>query len=76
MRSVPSTTNPAFSATRRDGETVAWDTHLGDGSVSEDDSVEEILRAYLYQGAAVAYRYAGAGLLPSDARSLTEEAGT
>ncbi|MET8864157.1 DUF6461 domain-containing protein [Nonomuraea sp. NPDC004580] len=60
----------------RDGETVGWDTHPGGGSVSQDDSAEEILRACLYQGAAVAYCYAGAGLLPSDARSLTEEAGT
>jgi hypothetical protein len=56
----------------RDGEVVAWDTHPGGGQVSADDSAEEILLQYLYQGHAAAYCFAGAGLSPADGRSISD----
>ncbi|MEQ4726243.1 ankyrin repeat domain-containing protein [Nonomuraea sp. B19D2] len=55
----------------RDVEVVAWDTHPGGGDVSSDDSAEEILLKYLYQGHAEAYCFAGAGLHPTDARAIS-----
>ncbi|MEU1728597.1 ankyrin repeat domain-containing protein [Nonomuraea sp. NPDC005692] len=58
----------------RDGEVEEWDTHPGGGDASPDDSPEEVLRKYLYDGCAEAYCFAGAGLRPADARSLTEPA--
>ncbi|MFI6176442.1 ankyrin repeat domain-containing protein [Nonomuraea sp. NPDC051191] len=55
----------------RDGAMEDWDTHPGGGSVSDDVPAEEILATYLYHHRAVAYCFAGAGLRPADARSLT-----
>ncbi|MFI6920635.1 ankyrin repeat domain-containing protein [Nonomuraea spiralis] len=60
-------------AVARDGAIEDWDTHPGGGSVSADDSAQDILAAYLYHRRAVAYCFAGAGLRPADARSLTEQ---
>ncbi|MEV5329798.1 ankyrin repeat domain-containing protein [Nonomuraea sp. NPDC052634] len=60
-------------AVARDGSVVAWDTHPGGGHVEPESSAEEILATYLYQGAPVPYCYAGAGLRPADADSLTAE---
>ncbi|MEU8355911.1 ankyrin repeat domain-containing protein [Nonomuraea sp. NPDC048882] len=57
----------------RDGSTEGWDTHPGGGAVSADEPAEEILATYLYQGEAVAYCFAGAGLRPTDARSISFE---
>ncbi|WP_433516606.1 ankyrin repeat domain-containing protein [Nonomuraea sp. CA-143628] len=56
----------------RDGEVVDWDTHPGGGDASEDDSAEEVLLKYLYQGQAEAYCFAGAGLRPANARVITD----
>lgn len=56
----------------RDGEVVAWDTIPGGGDVSPEDPAEEILIAYLYDGHAEAYCFAGAGLRPADTRALTD----
>lgn len=56
----------------RDGEIVAWDTHPG-SEPSPEDPAEEVLRSYLYQGHAVAYCYAGAGLRLTDAKEITGE---
>lgn len=61
-------------AVARDGSIVEWDTHPGGGWVSADDPAEEILAAYLYHYQAVAYCFAGAGLRPADARSISGEA--
>ncbi|MEV4250535.1 ankyrin repeat domain-containing protein [Streptosporangium canum] len=58
-------------AVARDGVIEEWDTHPGGGSVYSEESAEEILATYLYHGEAEAYCYAGAGLRPVDARSVT-----
>lgn len=55
----------------RDGVVEEWDTHPGGGTVSPDDSAEEILSTYLFHYQAVAYCCAGAGLRLTDARSIT-----
>ncbi|MEV4248537.1 ankyrin repeat domain-containing protein [Streptosporangium canum] len=55
----------------RDGDIKAWDTHPGGGSVSADESAEEILATYLYRYKAVAYSCARAGLRLTDARAIT-----
>ncbi|MBG0814919.1 ankyrin repeat domain-containing protein [Planomonospora sp. ID82291] len=60
-------------AVARDGVIEEWDTHPGGGNVSADQPAEEILATYLYHGRAVAYCFAGAGLRPTDARSITEQ---
>ncbi|MFB4271460.1 ankyrin repeat domain-containing protein [Nonomuraea sp. GTA35] len=60
-------------AVARDGVIEEWDTHPGGGSVSAAASTQEILTTYLYHGHAVAYCFAGAGLRPTDARSLTDQ---
>ncbi|GGT00473.1 hypothetical protein GCM10010156_68200 [Planobispora rosea] len=60
-------------AVARDGVIEEWDTHPGGGSVSPDEPAEEILATYLYHYQAVAYCFAGAGLRPTDARSITEQ---
>ncbi|MFI7040664.1 ankyrin repeat domain-containing protein [Microbispora rosea] len=57
----------------RDGEIVDWDTHPGGGSPHAEQPAEEVLVEYLYQGNAVAYCCAGAGLRPEDARAITGE---
>ncbi|GAA2897706.1 hypothetical protein GCM10010517_62790 [Streptosporangium fragile] len=61
-------------AVARDGVIEEWDTHPGGGNVSAEESTEEILAAYLYHGEAVAYCHAGAGLRPTDTRSITGQA--
>ncbi|MER5326787.1 ankyrin repeat domain-containing protein [Streptosporangium roseum] len=58
----------------RDGVIEEWDTHPGGGSVSHDESAEEILTTYLYHGEAVAYCCAGAGLRPTDDRAIVGQA--
>ncbi|MFI6458029.1 ankyrin repeat domain-containing protein [Streptosporangium amethystogenes] len=58
-------------AIARDGAIEEWDTHPGGGSVHSEESAEEILATYLYHGEAEAYCYAGAGLRPTDNRSIT-----
>ncbi|GGK69647.1 hypothetical protein Ppa06_37120 [Planomonospora parontospora subsp. parontospora] len=60
-------------AVARDGVIEEWDTHPGGGSVSADEPAEEILTTYLYHHRAVAYCFAGAGLRPTDARSITDQ---
>ncbi|MEU8148099.1 ankyrin repeat domain-containing protein [Nonomuraea sp. NPDC048901] len=55
----------------RDGEVMEWDTHPGGGSVSGDDSAQEILLKYLYVGHAEAYCFAGADLRPTSARAIS-----
>ncbi|MDH2429374.1 ankyrin repeat domain-containing protein [Sphaerisporangium sp. TRM90804] len=55
----------------RDGTVEEWDTHPGGGTVSQEDSAEDILTEYLYQGRPVAYCCAAAGLRPTDARAVT-----
>ncbi|MGW2151349.1 ankyrin repeat domain-containing protein [Nonomuraea bangladeshensis] len=57
----------------RDGVIVEWDTHPGGGSVSPDQPAAEILATYLYQGQAIAYCCAGAGLRLPDARAIIGE---
>ncbi|XVQ86172.1 ankyrin repeat domain-containing protein [Microbispora siamensis] len=57
----------------RDGEIVEWDTHPGGGSPCPEQPAEEILIEYLYDGEAVAYCCAGAGLRLDDARAITGE---
>ncbi|GIH95759.1 ankyrin repeat domain-containing protein [Planobispora siamensis] len=59
-------------AVARDGGIEEWDTHPGGGRVSADEPAEEILTTYLYHYQAVAYCFAGAGLRPTDARSITD----
>ncbi|GGT02365.1 hypothetical protein GCM10010156_70290 [Planobispora rosea] len=61
-------------AVARDGEIEEWDTHPGGGSTYSGDSPQEILATYLYHGHAEAYCYAGAGLRPTDNRSITGRA--
>ncbi|MFF3445198.1 ankyrin repeat domain-containing protein [Streptosporangium sp. NPDC002721] len=61
-------------AVARDGVVEEWDTHPGGGSVHAEESAEEILATYLYQGQAEAYCYAGAGLRPTDNRSASGQA--
>ncbi|MEV0591766.1 DUF6461 domain-containing protein [Nonomuraea cavernae] len=61
-------------AVARDGVIEEWDTHPGGGAVTDDDPTEDILTAYLYHLQAVAYCFAcGAGLRPTDARSITDQ---
>ncbi|MFD0469991.1 hypothetical protein ACFQ0B_17895 [Nonomuraea thailandensis] len=60
-------------AVARDGVIEEWDTHPGGGSVSDHAATEDILTAYLYHHQAVAYCFAGAGLRPSDTRSITDQ---
>jgi hypothetical protein len=57
-------------AVARDGVIEEWDTHPGGGDASSEDSAEEILATCLYNGQAEAYCYAGAGLRPTDDRSV------
>jgi len=54
-----------------DGVTVDSDLHPGGGWSAADDRAEEILRTYLYQGAAVAYCCAYVDVRPIDARPFT-----
>ncbi|MFI7615883.1 ankyrin repeat domain-containing protein [Nonomuraea terrae] len=54
----------------RDGSDEAWDTHPGGGAVSGDEPADEILACYLYQGHALAYCCAGAGLRLTDPRPI------
>ncbi|AWS48658.1 hypothetical protein DKM19_24000 [Streptosporangium sp. 'caverna'] len=54
----------------RDGEIVGWDLHPG-GEPWEDDEPLEVFFSYLYQGDAVAYSCAYAGLRLTDARAVT-----
>ncbi|WP_204038589.1 DUF6461 domain-containing protein [Acrocarpospora phusangensis] len=54
----------------RDGVVVDSDTHPGGGDAGGHLSAEEILAVYLYQGQAVAYCCAGAGVRPEDARAI------
>ncbi len=56
----------------RDGVNEAWDTHPGGGDPSSDDPAEEILATYLYQGKAIAYCCAGAGLRLTDDGAITD----
>ncbi|MBB6345182.1 hypothetical protein FHU36_001691 [Nonomuraea muscovyensis] len=60
-------------AVARDGVIEKWDTHPGGGAVSDNDPTEDILTTYLYHYQAVAYCFAGAGLQPTDARSITDQ---
>ncbi|SDL76485.1 ankyrin repeat domain-containing protein [Nonomuraea jiangxiensis] len=55
----------------RDGVIERRDTHPGGGIVSPDGSAEDILAAYLYQGQAVAYCCAAAGLRMTSGRAIT-----
>ncbi|WP_067137778.1 ankyrin repeat domain-containing protein [Microtetraspora malaysiensis] len=55
----------------RDGVTEDWDAHPGGGSVDSGMSALEILTTFLYQGHAVAYCCARAGLRLPDARAFT-----
>ncbi|MEU6424399.1 ankyrin repeat domain-containing protein [Microbispora sp. NPDC046973] len=57
----------------RNGEIVEWDTHPGGGSPYPEQPADEILLEYLYQGEAMAYCCAGAGLRLDDARAITGE---
>ncbi|AWS47812.1 ankyrin repeat domain-containing protein [Streptosporangium sp. 'caverna'] len=61
-------------AVARDGVVEEWDTHPGGGSVDAEESADEILATYLYQGQAEAYCHAGASLRPTDNRSITGRA--
>ncbi|MEW9533169.1 ankyrin repeat domain-containing protein [Microbispora sp. NPDC049125] len=60
-------------AVARDGIIEEWDTHPGGGDVSADEPAEEILAAYLYHHQAVAYCFAGAGVRPTDNRSIIDQ---
>ncbi|NUW46812.1 ankyrin repeat domain-containing protein [Nonomuraea rhodomycinica] len=53
----------------RDGEIVGWDLHPG-GAAWEDDGPREVLLSYLFQGEAVAYSCAYAGLRVGDERAV------
>lgn len=55
----------------RDGEIVGWDLHPG-GAPGEDDGTLEVLLAHLYEGEAVAFCCAYAGLRPADDKAFTE----
>ncbi|TDC43877.1 ankyrin repeat domain-containing protein [Micromonospora sp. KC213] len=55
----------------RDRAVEGWDLHPGGGWAASDDSAEEILRTYLYQGNALAYCCAYVGLALTDARPFT-----
>jgi Ankyrin repeats (3 copies) len=55
----------------RDGRTIGWDLHPG-GGPSERDSTFEVLLAHLYDGQAVAYCCAYAGLRPKNNKAFTE----
>ncbi|MGC5015075.1 ankyrin repeat domain-containing protein [Streptosporangium sp. DT93] len=55
----------------RNGGIERSDTHPGGGTVARDEPAEEISATYLYRFQAVAYCFAGAGLRPVDARSIT-----
>ncbi|MEV4456970.1 ankyrin repeat domain-containing protein [Microbispora sp. NPDC049633] len=57
----------------RDGEIVEWDTHPGGGSPYPEQPTAEILIEYLYDGEALAYCCAGAGLRLPDARAINGE---
>ncbi|GGK61797.1 hypothetical protein Ppa06_24160 [Planomonospora parontospora subsp. parontospora] len=61
-------------AVARDGGIEEWDTHPGGGDTYSGESPQEILTAYLYHGQAEAYCYAGAGLRPTDNRSIAGQA--
>ncbi|MEV0589446.1 ankyrin repeat domain-containing protein [Nonomuraea sp. NPDC050310] len=56
----------------RDGTIEDSDTHPGGGSPYAQDSTQEILATYLYQGYAAPYCFAGAGLRPDDNASISE----
>ncbi|WP_460400090.1 ankyrin repeat domain-containing protein [Actinophytocola sediminis] len=51
----------------RGGETIGWDLHPGGGVDEEQDNV---LLSYLYQGEALAFCFAFAGLRPVDDRAV------
>ncbi len=55
----------------RDGRTIGWDLHPG-GWAGERDGTMEVLMAYLYDGKAVAYCCAYAGLRPRNVKAFTE----
>ncbi|WP_460514437.1 ankyrin repeat domain-containing protein [Flindersiella endophytica] len=55
----------------RDGEILGWDLHPGGGVADEHDDSAEVLLTYLYQGQALAYCFAYAGLRPVDERSVS-----
>lgn len=54
----------------RDGEIAGWDLHPG-GAPREDDGTLGVLLAHLYDGEAVAFCCAYAGLRPVDNRAFT-----
>ncbi|MFI0351919.1 ankyrin repeat domain-containing protein [Actinomadura sp. 9N407] len=54
----------------RDGIIEGWDLHPGGGAAGPGDSAADILAAYLYQHAAVAYCCAYAGLRLTDAQAI------
>lgn len=54
----------------RDGVTVGWDLSPGNGWSDPDDSAEDILLTYLYQGRPLAFCCAYAGVRPLDDRPL------
>ncbi|GIH97301.1 ankyrin repeat domain-containing protein [Planobispora siamensis] len=54
----------------RDGVVEDWDTHPGGGDAGGHMTADEILAEYLYQGRAVAYCCAAAGLRLPDARPV------
>ncbi|MFJ8278788.1 hypothetical protein ACIRA2_16030 [Streptomyces griseoviridis] len=53
----------------RDGSIIGSDLHPG-GGIDEGDTSEQALFSYLYQGNAIAYACAYAGLRPVDARAV------
>ncbi|GAA1639915.1 DUF6461 domain-containing protein [Actinoplanes couchii] len=55
----------------RDGAELDSDLHPGGGQVSPDDTGDEVLRIFLYQGHAMAYCCDVVGLEPRDARAFT-----
>ncbi|MEU8382293.1 ankyrin repeat domain-containing protein [Streptosporangium sp. NPDC048865] len=57
-------------AVSRDGALEDSDTHPGGGDAGGHLTADEILAEYLYQGEAVAYCCAAAGLRPTDARAV------
>ncbi|MFI9589951.1 ankyrin repeat domain-containing protein [Nonomuraea sp. NPDC052265] len=64
----PKSGDQGFSS--RGGVIEEWDTFPGGGWVPPDSSSDEVLTAFLYQGEAVAYCCAYAGLRLTDARPV------
>jgi hypothetical protein len=59
-------------AAAHDGVITGWDLHPGGGWAAADAPTAEVLRVFLYQGHAIEYCCAYAGVRPADARPLTE----